>query len=837
MKLTTVDSGIESGGVVQTGSFSIKATGKAFAILSSGLYTNKILAVIRELSCNAYDAHVANGNPNEQFTVKMPNRLDLTFGIRDYGIGLPHEKVMKLYTTYFESTKTDSNDFIGALGLGSKSPFSYTQSFTVEAFFNGRRGVYNAHIGKDGMPAITLMMEEPTEERNGLRVSFPVKEQDINSFVKEAENVFRYFRTRPEIVGTELNIKPVEYLKSSEENRWGYRNATHDHYYQQSTPRAVMGNVAYPLTTGGLPLDAHDTSDADERIRRLKASKVLNAPFDLYFDIGELDITASREALSYDEPTINAIINRAVAVFDDIVAATSREIDAIDNIWDATIYLDKLSQRSHDSHAYSNFLRGMSDTLRENSTAHAGHTFMQWRGQPVKDFTFSVGRGVFENGFSFRVIQSKTTRYGHFKDFILKNGAQSIIGLTSIGAFGNVELGMRVRPTNTLAVYVNDQGLAGLARIRRQFTTKHRTIESGEYAIIVTYEPALERALKNRIDADPTQMEDVVKKFLTSINYDVTKVVYASQIQLPKEVEAQIVAEVTPKKRTYVRVKTSGLFAFDPYHTNTGELGSRLSWNEVESLEDQQRFSQEGGFFVYLDGYTPMMSAKKVGKEVVMEDEITLRQLKTIIDLMKTMGLLKRGETVYGVRRSFMKAMGSKPTSLKTVGPQLKKHFDKYIADYQAIRSELDVHSSMDNQTKMVYNLLTEEKMAPVLKKQLKDGDIAVAYQQLRDYTIFRSRAEGRLGKLNLQEHHLDRDFDQGIRVASSVLGFEVSHAKAAETYRGVRDGVVKSLGTIAQKYPLMMVPMTRLNKDVIGHVVQYVKMVDTNGVTAKRTA
>ena len=39
--------------------FNIKRTSKAFQILSSGLYSNKILAIVRELSCNAWDAHVA----------------------------------------------------------------------------------------------------------------------------------------------------------------------------------------------------------------------------------------------------------------------------------------------------------------------------------------------------------------------------------------------------------------------------------------------------------------------------------------------------------------------------------------------------------------------------------------------------------------------------------------------------------------------------------------------------------------------------------------------------------------------------------------------------------
>ena len=41
--------------------FKIKTSATAFKILSEGLYSNKIGSMIRELICNAYDAHCAAG--------------------------------------------------------------------------------------------------------------------------------------------------------------------------------------------------------------------------------------------------------------------------------------------------------------------------------------------------------------------------------------------------------------------------------------------------------------------------------------------------------------------------------------------------------------------------------------------------------------------------------------------------------------------------------------------------------------------------------------------------------------------------------------------------------
>ena len=166
------------GNVSEIGEFRIKNSAKAFAILSSGLYANKIRAIIRELSCNALDSHIAAGKKEESFDLHLPTSLEPYFAIRDYGTGLTHQQVVNIYTTYFESTKTNSNDFIGALGLGSKSPFSYTDNFTVTAIRDGMKGIYSAFINEHGVPSVARMADAETDEANGVEVKFAV---DIRS--------------------------------------------------------------------------------------------------------------------------------------------------------------------------------------------------------------------------------------------------------------------------------------------------------------------------------------------------------------------------------------------------------------------------------------------------------------------------------------------------------------------------------------------------------------------------------------------------------------------------------------------------------------------------------
>lgn len=73
--------------------FKIRSTAKSFQILSSSLYANKIRAIIRELSCNAFDSHVAAGKQDVPFYVHFPTYLEPYFYVRDFGIGLTHDQV------------------------------------------------------------------------------------------------------------------------------------------------------------------------------------------------------------------------------------------------------------------------------------------------------------------------------------------------------------------------------------------------------------------------------------------------------------------------------------------------------------------------------------------------------------------------------------------------------------------------------------------------------------------------------------------------------------------------------------------------------------------------
>lgn len=307
----------------RTRSYNIKTSAKALSILSSGVYANKIRAVIREICCNAVDSHVAAGNKSTPFDLHLPTRLEPWFAVRDYGVGMSVDEVEVIYTTYFESTKTNSNDFIGALGLGSKSPFAYTDNFAVTAVKDGVRCVYVAFIDDSGFPSITQTILEKTTDQNGVEVKFSVNaESDFGSFKYEAASILTHFELRPVVNVDSFTVSEVKYET---------KNIVPNVHVMggNSSSTAIMGNICYPISVPG----------SDTTLGNL--SSLLSCGLEIHFGIGELDFQASREGLSYVPLTMSAIRGKLVELNDKLTSIIAAEADTIPNLWDRADFLIK----------------------------------------------------------------------------------------------------------------------------------------------------------------------------------------------------------------------------------------------------------------------------------------------------------------------------------------------------------------------------------------------------------------------------------------------------------------------------------------------------------------
>lgn len=286
-------------------SFNIHASAKAFEIISSSIYTHKIRAIIREISCNAYDAHIAANNSNINFDVHLPTNFESWFSVRDYGPGLSDDHMRgenSVYTNYFFSTKTNSDDYIGAMGLGSKSPFCKVDSFMVTSYHEGWKRTYTCYRSESGTPDILLMSEEPTVEPSGLNVFVNVERGDIEEYKHEAINVFKYFKKVPNI-----NIKEVKTAIEEYHNSMRVNSETVRSTLKSGNVVAVMGNVAY-----NVPYEYHRKSIHAE----------------LHFPIGAISFDPGRENLSLDKKTIEAVKAACDSLSNNIADYLEKDIES-----------------------------------------------------------------------------------------------------------------------------------------------------------------------------------------------------------------------------------------------------------------------------------------------------------------------------------------------------------------------------------------------------------------------------------------------------------------------------------------------------------------------------
>lgn len=300
MKLKTEQSEIISSSSNRE-DFKIKSSAKSFQILSNNLYSDKIKAVCREYLCNAIDAHKLNGNTNP-FKITFPYadglEENLLWSVRDFGPGLSEEDIQRLFCTYFSSSKDDSNEFTGALGLGCKSGFAYATSFYVTSWNNGTESKYIMN-SENGIPSCFKLYSKESSEPSGLCVEIPVEDTDITEFKNCTYQVLAVFpenliqKDILEVIDSFTSITPLE----------GSSGMIMDCDRIKPDLYALMGNVLYPIDFQKIGSELRNKLHLHlcNKIFSWKSSLVVN------FEIGELDIAPSREQLSYDPETIKAL--------------------------------------------------------------------------------------------------------------------------------------------------------------------------------------------------------------------------------------------------------------------------------------------------------------------------------------------------------------------------------------------------------------------------------------------------------------------------------------------------------------------------------------------------
>jgi hypothetical protein len=293
--------------------YKIKNNASMFRILYDKIYTYKIAAIVREIACNAYDSHVQAGIPHVPFRVVLPNELHEYFEIEDFGLGLDEDEVYNVLTVYGETTKDQSNELIGSYGLGAKTPFAYTTSFTLQTRKNGIECIFNAYIGEGGAPTCTLLRKQNTDKGNGVKVKIPVQSDHLYKFMNECKFVLSMFSTRPEVIGNDSFLfnfteEQLDEINSGDICVFKTGHVTSE-MYRNKRIYAVMGSVCYPVNMQDI--SDHIDKKSHDYLREVVLEGKGDTTIFLKFEIGDLDVTASREALSLEEgkPTSLNLVN------------------------------------------------------------------------------------------------------------------------------------------------------------------------------------------------------------------------------------------------------------------------------------------------------------------------------------------------------------------------------------------------------------------------------------------------------------------------------------------------------------------------------------------------
>lgn len=349
--------------------FRIEASSKAFEILASNLYSDKVSAVIRELSCNAADAHAEAGIPHVPFHVHLPCYPDAYFKIRDFGNGLRADQIEDIFTVFFSSTKVGSKAYTGAFGLGCKSPFAIVNNFHVTSYIDGIKYRYECKR-ENGIPSIQFIRQEPTKEKNGLEIFVPLQNYNSGEWKNKALAIFEYFKVRPN-----TNVA-LDYFSQSPDYKCGdnWENTKEQSAY------VVMNNVRYRL----------DLTKIDKKLYEENGSHLRRRGICYHLPPRSVEPTPSREHLSYTQQTIDFLNEHIKKIHKDFQNKIQEELEGCESKINAQCRLIEIRRNFQEEYFHFDMLM---------------HPLLfDWRGQqitngrmiePVIAYTDTIEIGLF----------------------------------------------------------------------------------------------------------------------------------------------------------------------------------------------------------------------------------------------------------------------------------------------------------------------------------------------------------------------------------------------------------------------------------------------------------
>jgi len=302
----------------------ISNSAEFFQILSSTLYSDQMLAVVRETTCNAWDAHVESDRTDTPIQITVDSNKVV---IRDFGHGIHHDNMGPIYGIYGASTKKNDGTQTGGFGLGCKAPFAYTDHFQVTSNHAGTKTIYSmskssAQVG--GKPAIIPITSFASDE-TGLEVSINIKPSDMPRFLKLFQLIVRNGEMNAEINGQLAKTTPYSEAKN------GFVIMSRSPMQEEKSSGSVCiryGNVIYPLDSHVELVGYRTITDLLEKLPQANYYGNGGSTLILLAPPHSISVTPSRESLSMQEHTIKTA-NQLMKTFIDYINQRDANLDNI----------------------------------------------------------------------------------------------------------------------------------------------------------------------------------------------------------------------------------------------------------------------------------------------------------------------------------------------------------------------------------------------------------------------------------------------------------------------------------------------------------------------------
>jgi hypothetical protein len=266
-----------------------------FKMFSKNIYSNPIGSVVREITSNCFDSHI-EANVLEPVVLKLTNENNQYYiSFIDVGVGISPERMATQYASAFSSTKRNDNHQIGGFGVGSLSLMAYAESYFLSTIHNGIEYLYNIRKGT-GQPEADLLSKKKTTKRNGTTVKLPVKSNDVHVFEREILRQLYYFEN---IIFEGFSHTVKNNYQIIEGKNFLYRGRDQNQY-----AHICLGRVAYPI----------DFTVLDDNLSGDFYAGEWQIPVAIKLNIGDVNVTVSREAIDYTEATKKLIKKKLLAI-------------------------------------------------------------------------------------------------------------------------------------------------------------------------------------------------------------------------------------------------------------------------------------------------------------------------------------------------------------------------------------------------------------------------------------------------------------------------------------------------------------------------------------------